>query len=98
MFSTGDTTAADGVFAVSYVDHQKPLWVQHEGPAEFRVIVELARRTLPGLTVRVADTVIGDGDTVAARLVWVSDCGVRETLEMLRVEDGKVAEHWGAEV
>jgi hypothetical protein len=34
---------------------------------------------------------------VVGRLLWSSDKGERETIEILCVRNGKFAEHWGAE-
>ena len=98
MFNSGRTDRAGAVFSSSYVDHQRPEWLDLDGPAEFAAIVELARSSLPGL--RVGSRVVVDAGPgyVAAVFVWSSSVGVRETLEVLRVEDGLVVEHWGAEV
>src|SRR4051812_18753429 len=97
MFSTGDTTGADNVFATGYVDHQRPARLDLVGPAEFRAIVDGARRSMPNLTVTIEGEVIEDRGFVAFRLRWSSDNAERETLEMLRMEHGKVVEHWGGE-
>jgi predicted SnoaL-like aldol condensation-catalyzing enzyme len=97
MFSTGDISPADEVFLVTYLDHQKPEWIKEDGPEEFKKIVASARESLPNLVVNIVGGLIVEGDKVDARLSWISDNVERETLEILRIEDGKVAEHWGAE-
>ncbi len=102
MFSSGDVTYADAVFADTYIDHQKPEGWDEVGPGEFKKIVALARGHLPNLTVTVADSLI-EGDKIAARLKWVGDDArgmrvERETLEVLHLREGKVIEHWGAQV
>jgi predicted SnoaL-like aldol condensation-catalyzing enzyme len=97
MFSSGDISQADEIFSSNYLDHQKPEWIEEDGPGEFKKIVASARKSLPNLTVNIVDGFIVDGDKVACRLSWFSDNAERETLEILRIESGKVAEHWGAE-
>jgi predicted ester cyclase len=61
--------------------------------------VQVARRAFTELHVRIEDVLIDD-DKVAARLRW---SGIRdgrsverETIDILRVEHGRVVEHWGA--
>jgi len=100
-FNTGDTTGAPRIFSPDYVDHQKPPFIDANGPEEFVAIVNLARNSLPNLEVTIKD-VIADGDKLAARLRWhsVDDHGRtvdRETIDILRFLDGLVIEHWGAE-
>lgn len=97
IFNSGDVSWADEIFTLGYLDHQKPEWMEEDGPEEFKKIVVGARASLPNLVVCIMDEVIADGDKIACRLFWTSDTLERETLEILRVENGKVAEHWGAE-
>lgn len=97
MFNTGDVSAVNETFGPDYIDHQKPEWLTVNGPEEFVEIVKLARTSLPNLKVTVSGTLISDTDTVVGRLLWTSDKGQRETIEMLRTHDSKFAEHWGAE-
>jgi len=96
IFNSGDTSKIADIFTHDYLDHQKPEWFTVDGSEEFAQIVKLARDNLPNLKVAVVGPVIADGDMVAARLSWSSDKNERETLEILRIEDGKFAEHWGA--
>jgi predicted SnoaL-like aldol condensation-catalyzing enzyme len=101
MFNSGDVSDADRIFSPEYEDHQKPEEWDISGPEEFRQIVTNARRVLAHLHVTIED-LIAEGNRVAARLRWssVDHAGAkmeRETLEVLRIENGKVIEHWGAE-
>ena len=101
MFNTGDVSAADKVFAADYIDHQKPVDWEIDGPEEFCQIVSFAKANTRRLQVDIQDQVI-DEDRIAARLLWRGEDhqGVklhRETLEILHIRDGKVTEHWGAE-
>lgn len=97
MFNTGDTTEVSNIFGKDYLDHQKPEWFTVDGPEEFAQIVKLARDNLPNLKVTVLGKIFAEEDMVAMRLLWSSDASVRETIEILRVDDGKFVEHWGAQ-
>ena len=95
-FNTGDVSTVDDVFALTYVDHQRPDWLDEDGPAEFKAIVDLARRGQPGVVVTVEGLVLRDGQMVAMRLRWLNAARERETIEVLRLDgDGRIAEHWG---
>jgi predicted SnoaL-like aldol condensation-catalyzing enzyme len=98
MFSTGDTSAAASVFATEYLDHQgldEPV----KGPGGFEQVVAAARRPYEDLTVNIVD-VVAEGEKIAVRLRWNGRHGgtivVRETIDLLRLENGKVVEHWGS--
>jgi ketosteroid isomerase-like protein len=70
------------------------------GTEGFRRVVAAARASAVGLSVTVAD-LIADGDGAAARLRWrgVSPTGEpvdRETIDIIRIRDGRAVEHWGA--
>ncbi len=95
IFSTGDTSAVDSLFSAEYIDHQRPDWMNETGAEEFKAIVKLARDNMSNLSVSVEGPVIADGDMIAGRLKWASDTTERETIEMLRVQDGMFVEHWG---
>lgn len=97
IFSTGDISLVDDLFASDYIDHQRPDWMTNEGAEEFKAIVKLARSSMPGLKVSIIEPIIADNNMVAARLLWQSNVVERETIEMLKIEQGKFVEHWGAE-
>jgi predicted SnoaL-like aldol condensation-catalyzing enzyme len=49
------------------------------------------------------EDIVAEGDKAAIRLRWhgVDDSGeqvTRETLDLLRFVDGRLAEHWGADL
>jgi predicted SnoaL-like aldol condensation-catalyzing enzyme len=52
---------------------------------------------MPNLVVTVQGVVITDAGHTAGRLLWQCDVVERETIEMLRFDEGKAVEHWGAE-
>jgi ketosteroid isomerase-like protein len=100
MFATGDVSAVGAVISDEYHDHQglqgEAVW----GPDGFRRVVDTARSGTVGLRVTIAD-LIADAESAAARLRWrgVSPTGKpvdRETIDIVRVRDGKAVEHWGA--
>src|SRR5438445_13774929 len=99
MFATGDVSEAEALFAANYVDHQGLGGTEITGPSGLRRVVQAARSSFTELDVRIVD-VLSDGDEVAARLRWhgTSARGVvdRETIDILRFENGKAVEHWGA--
>jgi hypothetical protein len=101
VFNTGDTSQVDQLFAQDYIDYQKPSHITVDGPEEFKLIVRGARKYLPNLVVSIEDA-FHQNDRIAARLLWTSESEAgekirRETIEILRLEDGLIAEHWGAE-
>ena len=99
MFATGDTSAARTVLSAKYLDHQGLGEGDLSGPGGFQRVVMVARSGYDELDVRIEDLLI-DGDRVAARLRWTGTRSgrnvARETIDILRVQDGKAVEHWGA--
>jgi len=101
IFNTGDLSEVDSLFSSTYVDHQRPFWLDANGPEEFKQIVLSARESLPNLCVTIED-VIAEGERVVARLQWRSTPSEgtkieRETIDILRFARGKAVEHWGAQ-
>jgi len=100
IFSTGNTSSAASIFGEHYVDHQRPpeLGVL-EGPEEFVMIVEGARAALPGLQVAVLGSTLID-DLLIGLFSWTSKALdlQRLTVEVLRLQDAEVVEHWGMEL
>lgn len=101
IFNTGDLSDVDLIFSPDYIDHQKPTGIEIDGPDEFRQIVTDARQSVRALTVTVED-LIAEAGKVVGRLRWqivdlVGKKIHRETIDILRFEDGQVVEHWGAE-
>ena len=102
MFMTGDTARAGDLFAAGYVDHQGLRGEVMFGPDGFRTVVEAARAAYDRLYIDVSE-LKAQGDTISARFRWrglrgseqVAD---RETVEVLRIADGRVVEHWGTRI
>lgn len=103
IFSIGDVGMAPQIFADHYVDHQRPDWLTVDGPEEFVAIVHSARSSLPDLEVSVSGDPVRHEDLEVAILHWVSRPSEgpvveRDTVETVRIEDGRVTEHWGMEI
>lgn len=98
-FSSGDVAAVPEFVSPKYVDHQGLRGIDIRGQEGFARVVSTARRDYASLRVVVQD-LFGEGDRAVARLLWLgekSDRSVveRETIDMIRVVDGKAVGHWG---
>ena len=99
-FESGDARDCHEYLSPSYVDHQgrggEPLY----GPDGFREVVRAAHRdTAPEVWI---EDIVADEFRAAARVGWRFNVPgqrsvERETIEMIRVEEGRAVEHWGAE-
>ena len=101
-FETGDLAGVDALIDAQYVDHQGLGGKKLSGPEGFRRVVSAARDAMPNLHVSIED-LITEGDRVVARLRWhapvvANQSSERETIDVLRIVDGRLAEHWGASV
>ncbi len=98
MFSTGDVSGVEEAVHPDYLDHQGLHGDSIHGPAGFASVVAAARGGFEALDVTVEDLITGN-DRAAARLQWtgVRHDGnlTRQTLEIIRIEDGMAIEHWG---
>ncbi|MDP9357228.1 MAG: ester cyclase [Chloroflexota bacterium] len=105
-FNDGDLDIFAEVLADDYLDHQAGP-AAPRGPEAFRGFVVAFRATLPDVEVTVED-LIAEGDRVALRVTWRgtqlgplgSVPATGRAVEFVgyhlyRIEDGKVAEHWG---
>lgn len=97
IFNTGDLTEVDSLFSSNYLDHQRPSAMKKKGREEFKAIVLLARKDIPSLKASIID-MISEKDKVVARLKWHGKKINRETIDILRIGQGRVTEHWGAEI
>ena len=103
MFESGDASGAADVFASDYADHQGLGGEPLRGPDGFARVVAAARNPDRSASLEITlEDVVADDEGVAARLRWreLRHDGIevrRETIELLRVRDGKFVEHWGAE-
>jgi predicted SnoaL-like aldol condensation-catalyzing enzyme len=101
IFNTGDLSEVDSIFSPAYIDHQRPLGMEIDGPNEFKQLVMDTRSSLRELKVTIAD-LISEKDKVVGRLGWhiIDLIGKeinRETIDILRFDNGQVVEHWGTE-
>jgi predicted SnoaL-like aldol condensation-catalyzing enzyme len=102
MFATGDVSTVDAVVAANYVDHQGLRGADIRGSEGFSRVVQAARTALSHLDVTIED-LIAEGDKVAARIHWYGslpngETVERETLDIIRVTDGRAVEHWGTQL
>lgn len=98
MFSTGDLSDIEETVHPDYLDHQGLHGQAIRGPAGFASVVAAARAEFATLDVTVED-LIAERGRAAARLQW---SGLRpegqvrrQTVEIIRIEDGMAIEHWG---
>jgi predicted SnoaL-like aldol condensation-catalyzing enzyme len=101
ILATGDLDAVSSAVAEEYIDHQGLGDVEIRGQHGFRRVVEAVHKS-SDVRVMIED-IIGAGDKAAMRLRWhgINRTGgtvTRETLDVLRFEDGRLIEHWGAEL
>jgi hypothetical protein len=98
-FVTGDADNALPLLSSAYLDHQGLGSGPLRGRPVFAEVVSVARSGYSSLQVSVQD-VGWEADRLAARLRWhgTRPDGAtvdRETIDILRFEDGLVCEHWG---
>ena len=101
ILATGDLDAVSSAVAEEYIDHQGLGDVEIRGLHGFRRVVE-AVHTSSDVRVTIEDIVAAE-DKAALRLRWhgINRAGrtvTRETLDLLRFADGRLIEHWGAEL
>ncbi len=98
-----DELTTDGV-----VDHEEGLPGQPSGREGIKYFVNAMREAFPDITPNSVEPMMADGDLEAARVILTAThegelMGVGatgktvefESIDIIRVEDGKVAEHWG---
>ena len=96
IFATGDLDAVSSAVADDYLGD-----LEIRGPHGFRQVVE-AVHTRSDVRVTIEDIVAAE-DKAAVRLRWhgINPSGgtvIRETLDLLRFAEGRLVEHWGAEI
>ena len=104
----GDLGALDEILTPNFVDHEEGPPGTPDGIDGVKAFVTMFREAFPDMQVSIED-VMEDGDRVAVRatmtgthdgeLMGVPPSGNRVRLEMIdivRIEDGRCAEHWGA--
>jgi predicted ester cyclase len=101
ILATGDLDTVSSAVAEEYIDHQGLGDVEIRGQHGFRRVVEAVHKS-SDVRVTIED-IVAAGDKAALRLRWqgINRAGrtvTRETLELLRFVDGRLIEHWGAEL
>jgi predicted ester cyclase len=101
ILATGDLEAISSAIAEEYIDHQGLGGVEICGQHGFRRVVEAVHKS-SDVRVTIEDLVAAE-DKAALRLRWhgterAGRTVIRETLELLRFANGRLVEHWGAEL
>ena len=106
VLNRGDIDRVDELCTADIVDHEAPPGTP-EGIEGVKMFARMMREGFPDLRVTVED-IVAEGDRVAARaqftgthqgeFMGVPPSGNRveyEAIDIVRVVDGKAAEHWG---
>ena len=104
----GNLSLVDELAGEDLVDHEEGLPGQPSGREGVKFFVNAFRTGFPDISAKVVEPTLADGDLEAGRVVLTGThegefMGVPatgktvefESLDIIRVEDGKVAEHWG---
>lgn len=108
VLGKGDLSLVDELTTDDLVDHEEGLPGQPPGKDGVKFFVNAFRAAFPDISVKTAEPMLADGDLEAARVVVTGThkgefLGVAPTdktveiegIDMIRLDDGKVAEHWG---
>ncbi len=108
VLAGGDLALIDELATEDIVDHEEGLPGQPSGKEGVRFFVNALREAFPDIKPKTAEPTLTDGNLEAARTILTgthkgefmgvaaSDKAVEfETIDIIRLEDGKVAEHWG---
>ena len=104
----GNLNLIDELSTDDFVDHEEALPGQPPGKAGIRHFVNAVRTAFPDIRVKSLEPLLADGNMEACHVVLTGThrgelAGVAGTgksvefdgTDIIRVEDGKVAEHWG---
>ena len=104
----GNLSLVDELTAEDLVDHEEGLPGQPSGREGVKFFVNAMRQAFPDLRLKTIDPTMADGDLEAARTILsgthngefmgipASGSTVEfESIDIIRLSDGKVAEHWG---
>ena len=102
MFASGDPTDGAAVVAPDYVDHQGLGAGPIQGIEGFAHVVRTSYGAYERQDISIED-LFGVDDRAVARIRWrgrrhTGDEVIRETIDIIRVADGRAVEHWGARV
>jgi steroid delta-isomerase-like uncharacterized protein len=104
----GQINLVDELTTDDLVDHEEGLPGQPSGREGVKFFISAMREAFPDIRVGTVEPMMVDGNLEAARVVLTGThkgelMGVEatnkaveiESIDIIRVEDGKVAEHWG---
>lgn len=104
----GNLALIDELATEDYVDHEEALPGQPPGKEGVRFFVNAIRTAFPDIKVKTIEASVTDGKMEACHVILTGThrgemAGVAATgksvefggTDIIRVEDGKVAEHWG---
>jgi steroid delta-isomerase-like uncharacterized protein len=108
VIAGGDLSLIDELTTDDMVDHEEGLPGQPPGREGVKFFVNAMREAFPDIKPKSVEPTLADGDLEAARTivtgthkgalmgVAATDKTVEfESVDIIRVEDGKVVEHWG---
>jgi steroid delta-isomerase-like uncharacterized protein len=108
VIGKGELGLIDELTTEDIVDHEEGLPGQPSGREGVRFFVNAMREAFPDINATTVEPTMADGNLEAARAVITGThkgelVGVAptdrtvefESVDIIRVEDGKVAEHWG---
>ena len=108
VLEEGDLALVDELATDDLVDHEEGLPGQPPGREGVKFFINALREAFPDIKAKTLEPTLADGDLEAARVVIAgthkgelmgvapTDRAVEfESLDIIRVADGKVAEHWG---
>ncbi len=108
VIGNGDLALIDELTTEDIVDHEEGLPGQPSGREGVKFFVNAMREAFPDVRLKSIEPMMADGNLEAARtivagthegeLMGVAATGKSvefESIDIIRVEDGKVAEHWG---
>ena len=108
VLGKGELELIDELTVEDLVDHEEGLPGQPSGREGVKFFIGAMRDAFPDIKATTIEPTLADGDLEAARVVLTGThkgelMGVAatgtpvefESLDIIRVEDGKVAEHWG---
>jgi len=100
MFASGDPSGAAGIIAADYLDHQGMGAGPVRGVEGFAHVVRANHEAYERQEISIED-LFGKEDRAVARIIWRGcrpggEVVDRETIDIVRVADGRAVEHWGA--
>ncbi len=108
VIASGDLALVDQLTIDDLVDHEEGLPGQPAGREGVKFFVGKMREAFPDIRVKSVEPTMTDGNLEAARVILTAThqgelMGVGatgktvefESIDIIRIEDGKVAEHWG---